>query len=126
MSNINERIALVRKESKESQRSFGARIGISGPSVAHLESGINNPSEQTIRAICQEFNVSRMWLETGEGNPYVPAEPRDELAEEVAELMKGESAMAQAIVVSMLRMPREWWDAWSVELHKVIDAKKNR
>lgn len=126
MSNINERIALVRKESKESQRSFGARIGISGPSVARLETGENNPSEQTIRAICQEFNVSRMWLETGEGPPYVPAEPRDELAEEVAELMKGESPMAQAIVVSMLRMPREWWDAWSAELHKVIDAKKNR
>lgn len=126
MSNINERIALVRKDSKESQRSFGARIGISGPSVAHLESGINNPSEQTIRAICNEFNVRRMWLETGEGAPYVPPEPSDELAEEVAELMKGAHPMAQAIMTSLASMPGEFWDAWSAELHKVIDAKKNR
>lgn len=124
--NIGERIKEVRKAASMNQADFGKAIGVGLSAVSAIEIGKNNPSEQTIRAICQEFNVSRMWLETGEGNPYVPAEPRDELAEEVAELMKGESAMAQAIVVSMLRMPREWWDAWSVELHKVIDAKKNR
>lgn len=124
---MNERIKKIRADAQLSMRAFAERIGVTGGAVAHMESGKTQVlAERTIRAICQEFNVSRMWLETGEGNPYVPAEPRDELAEEVAELMKGESAMAQAIVVSMLRMPREWWDAWSVELHKVIDAKKNR
>lgn len=124
---MNERIKKIRADAQLSMRAFAERIGVTGGAVAHMESGKTQVlAERTIRAICQEFNVSRMWLETGEGNPYVPAEPRDELAEEVAELMKGESPMAQAIVVSMLRMPREWWDAWSAELHKVIDAKKNR
>jgi transcriptional regulator with XRE-family HTH domain len=126
MNTINERILAVRKEAKESQRSFGAKIGISGPSVAQIESGKNNPSEQTIRAICKEFNVNRRWLETGEGDPYVPAEPSDALAEEIAEIMKGESPMAQAIMTSLAAMPREWWDAWAVELHKRINAKKDR
>ena len=126
MTTINERIAYVRKESAKSQRIFGEMIGISGPSVARLETGENNPSEQTIRAICKEFNVNRRWLETGEGDPYVPAEPADALAEEIAEIMKGESPMAQAIMTSLAAMPREWWDAWAVELHKRIDAKKDR
>ena len=126
MTTTSERIAFVRKQSNESQRAFGAKIGISGPSVARLETGENNPSEQTIRAICQEFGVNRRWLETGEGDPYVPAAPEDALAQEVAAIMVGASPMAQAIMTSLAAMPREWWDAWSVELHKVLDAKKDR
>ena len=123
---MNQRIRIIREDAGLSMSKFGSQIGVSSAAVSHLETGKNKASEQTIRAICQEFNVNRRWLETGEGTPYVPAEPRDALAEEVAELMKGESPMAQSIIVSLLRMPREWWDAWAEELHKVIDAKKNR
>lgn len=124
---MNERIKKIRADAQLSMRAFAERIGVTGGAVAHMESGKTQVlAERTIRAICQEFNVNRRWLETGEGDPYVPAEQRDALAEEVAELMKGESPMAQAIVVSMLRMPNEWWDAWAAEIQKVVDAKKNR
>lgn len=123
---MNERMKKTRADAKLSMRAFAERIGVTSSSVAKLESGENNPSEQTIRAICKEFNVNRRWLETGEGDPYVPAEPSDALAEEIAEIMKGESPMAQAIMTSLAAMPREWWDAWAVELHKRIDAKKDR
>lgn len=67
---INERIKQVRKTLNLSMKAFGEKIGISAPSVTRIESGENNPSEQTIRAICSEFNVNRTWLETGEGKPY--------------------------------------------------------
>lgn len=77
MSSINERIKEVRTEKGLSQRSFAERIGITGPSVAHLESGTNNPSEQTVRAICNEFNINRTWLETGEGMMYEPPSDDD-------------------------------------------------
>lgn len=105
MSNINERIALVRKESKESQRSFGARIGISGPSVAHLESGINNPSEQTIRAICQEFGIRRGWLEHGEGPMKREPADDDELIDEV---LAGEDEFIKAVIRGIARTPGGW------------------
>ena len=123
---MNERMKKIRADARLSMRAFAERIGVTSISVAKLESGENNPSEHTIRAICQEFNVSRMWLETGEGNPYVPANAKDTLAEEVAELMKGAHPMAQAVMTSLASMPDEWWDAWSAELHKFIEAKKNR
>lgn len=124
--NIGDRIKEVRKAASMNQADFGKAIGVGLSAVSAIEIGKNNPSEQTIRAIVQEFNVSRMWLETGEGNPYVPASAKDTLAEEVAELMKGAHPMAQAVMTSLASMPDEWWDAWSAELHKVIDAKKNR
>lgn len=62
---MNDRIKQIRELNKLSQRAFANRIGISGPSVARLESGENNPGEQTIRAICSEFGIRREWLELG-------------------------------------------------------------
>lgn len=64
---MNNRIREVRKQSGLSMQAFGDRIGVSSPSVSKIESGINNPSEQTIRAICSEFNVNRDWLVDGVG-----------------------------------------------------------
>lgn len=68
---MNKRIYEVRQSSSLSMRAFGERIGISGPSVARLESGENNPSEQTIRAICSEFSINRDWLVDGVGEMQV-------------------------------------------------------
>lgn len=67
---MNERIKAIRVNGGLSMRAFAAKLGISSAAVSHLETGINTPSEQTIRAICSEFNVNRTWLETGEGPPY--------------------------------------------------------
>lgn len=62
---MKDRIKQIREQANLSQRAFAQRIGISGPSVARLESGENNPGEQTIRAICSEFGIRREWLEFG-------------------------------------------------------------
>lgn len=56
-----------------SLKAFGERVGIGTSSAQRIEVGINNPSEQTIRAVCQQFNVNRHWLETGEGEMYEPS-----------------------------------------------------
>ena len=55
---MNTRIKEIRKQHRLSQEEFGSRIGITRSSVCKLESGENNPSEQTIKLICKEFNVS--------------------------------------------------------------------
>lgn len=67
---MNERIKALRKHLKISQDAFGKRIGISGASVSRLESGENEPSQQTISFICKEFNVSEDWLRGGIGTMY--------------------------------------------------------
>lgn len=70
---INDRIKAIRKDSKInlSQEEFGKRIGITKASVSRIESGENNPSEQTLILICREFNVNEEWLRTGEGEMFV-------------------------------------------------------
>ncbi|MCI5956136.1 MAG: helix-turn-helix domain-containing protein [Clostridiales bacterium] len=75
---MNRRIKLVLLDSKLTQVEFAKRIGISRTGVQKLISGENNPREQTIRAICSEFNVRRAWLETGEGEMRItPASDGD-------------------------------------------------
>lgn len=68
---MNNRIREIRKKASLSMKSFGEKIGISSAAVSKIETGVNMPSEQTIRAICQNFNVNREWLEDGAGEMFV-------------------------------------------------------
>lgn len=76
---MNTRIKYVRKEiAKMTLVQFGEKIGISAASCSLLESGKNNPSDQTIRSICREFRIREEWLRTGEGDIQI-ARARDEV-----------------------------------------------
>lgn len=74
---MHNRIKQIRGCNNLSLKAFGAKIGIGASSVMRIENGENNPSEQTIRAICSEFGVRREWLETGEGDMYAPVTDDD-------------------------------------------------
>lgn len=68
---LHDRVKIIRKESGLTQAEFGQRIGITFSSVSLIEKGKNNPSEQTIRAICSEFSINRDWLVDGIGEMQV-------------------------------------------------------
>ena len=70
VNTIGDRIKYVRKEilKNKSQKDFGHMIGLKANSVSCIETGTNNPTEQTIKAICREFSINETWLRTGEGN----------------------------------------------------------
>lgn len=81
---MNERIRLIREETGLSMKKFGERIGISDGAVAKLEKpNGNKASEQTIRAICQEFNVSRTWLVDGIEPMHNPNDEFDVLIRQI-------------------------------------------
>lgn len=67
---MNERIKLLRKTLHLSQDKFGAALGITGASVSRIESGINNPSESTLKLICSTYHVLYRWLVYGEGQMF--------------------------------------------------------
>ncbi|MDR0917960.1 MAG: helix-turn-helix transcriptional regulator [Oscillospiraceae bacterium] len=64
----NERLKYLRKEILElTQVKFAARIGMSRPNLGNIEVGRIELTSRTIQDICREFNINRLWLETGEG-----------------------------------------------------------
>lgn len=81
---MNERLKQIRKECGLSQVEFGKRICIGKTAVSKLETGENNPSEQTMKLICKEFRVNYFWLRDGLGDMFVgtPDNVIDELAED--------------------------------------------
>lgn len=102
---MNNRIKQVQKESKYTQQVFAEKIGISRTALQKLQTGENNPSEQTIRAICTQFNIRREWLETGEG-PMNPPEAEDDIL--IDEIMAQHSDFVRAAFKAITRTPGGW------------------
>ncbi|MCI8428213.1 MAG: helix-turn-helix transcriptional regulator [Lachnospira sp.] len=70
MDTINERIKYIRKDLKMSQKDFGEKIGLKPNSLSDIETEKNSVTEQTLKAVCREFNVSEQWLRKGKGEIY--------------------------------------------------------
>lgn len=85
---MNERIKSVRLSNGLSQEEFGNRICIKKASVSRLESGENNPSDRTVKLICQEFGINEHWLRTGEGVPDAIDSQEARFAKNIAKLQR--------------------------------------
>lgn len=81
---MDNRVRQLRQFLNISQEEFGKRIGITKSSVSNFEKGTRNMSEQTIKSICREFNVSIAWLKEGIGDMFtdLPETILDQLVEE--------------------------------------------
>lgn len=80
---MNNRIKAVRKSLKMTQQKFAEKIGLKQNSLALIESGKRNTSDQTILSICREYGVNEQWLRTGEGEMFVQTEnPLEQIAAE--------------------------------------------
>lgn len=66
---MKDRIKKIRIDACMTQEEFGKAIGATRGMVTTYEKG-TVPTQSTRMLICQRFNVSETWLETGEGKPY--------------------------------------------------------
>ncbi len=85
---MNLRVKEIRKRNNLTMEQFGSRLGITKASVSRIESGVNNLTEQMIKAICREFNVNENWLRTGEGDMVIALSRRESIAAFIGNLMK--------------------------------------
>lgn len=108
MDSIGERIKYLRKEILEkTQKDFGSQIGLKPNSVSDIESGKNNPTEQTIKAICREFNVSYLWL-TEEIEPMKESLDTDSMAR-IDDIMTGENEFAKNLFREFAKLDNSEW-----------------
>lgn len=105
MNDIGERIRQLRKDTLNlTLVEASARLGISNQSISAIETGKNNPSDQTIRSICREFGVNEIWLRTGAGEMFRPEEESEELTRNLKRLMNGRpDSLARRAVRVLLR-----------------------
>lgn len=89
-----------------------------------LETGINNPSEQTIKLICREFGVSYDWLKNGVEPMMVPREYADRA--KVDDIFDGDNEFVKQVFVQLADMPEEWWAMAEKALRNALGMEKDR
>lgn len=120
---INDRIKIIRKHNNLTMDKFGDRIGITKASISRLESGENNPSEQTLILICKEFGIDYHWLTTGEGDMFAPVGDDETIAKFDA-IMAGEKDTHKIILKTLLDMDEETLQSLDKFIEKYIENKK--
>lgn len=118
---IRQQIKALRVSLGLTQAAFGERIGIGMTSVSMLESGKNNPSEQTIRAICSEFGVRRDWLETGEGEMYAPVTEDDAIGI-IGQRMLDDPEYTGRLFRAVAAMGEDSWRILAEKVHELFEA----
>lgn len=121
---MKERIKMIRINANMTQEEFAERIGIGKSSVSLLESGRNNPSEQTLRAICEQFRVNRIWIETGNGEMYKSTSREDELSSMMGRLLDCEPSFKHRLISVLLRMDESEWEMLERKANELLEEIK--
>jgi transcriptional regulator, cro/CI family len=95
---INERIAWCIKDSGLTKTAFAERINVGQPFISQLCSGAKNPSDRTIADICREFNISELWLRTGEGEPHIQRDEDEEFLEVMEQIHMSDDDLIKRII----------------------------
>ena len=66
-----ERVKEARKSLNLTLEKFGDHLGVRKTAISKIENGENNLTEQMLKSICREFNVSEEWLRDGTGEMFV-------------------------------------------------------
>lgn len=80
---ISERIKLIRGRDylNLNQQEFAKRIGISRSNLANIETDKVNLTERVAKDICEEFNISYIWLMEEIGDIFI--NPPEEIFDEI-------------------------------------------
>jgi transcriptional regulator with XRE-family HTH domain len=86
------------------QTEFGKSIGVSRGVIANIELNIVDASTKPLLLdqICKEYKVDRDWLETGEGEMFLPQTRDDALTDFFATILSEEDESFKRRFVEML------------------------
>ena len=104
------RIKEVRKNEKLTQQEFADRLNLKRNTVGSYEVNVVEPSDRTIKDICDKFGVREAWLRTGEGEMFVQDTQSEQVAAFLADLTKDDSDTFKKRFVEMLAglSPADW------------------
>ena len=121
---MNERIKQVRLSAKLSQTEFAEKILVSRSAVCKMESGENSPSEQTVKLICQEFNVNQDWLRTGNGEMFVELSKDEQISAMLGEIQRlGDENFKYRLVSALCKLSERDWTALENLVDMISDKK---
>ena len=120
---MGERVRELRKTLGLSGEKFGEKIGLKRNSLSQIETGKNNLSEQSILAICREFNVNEEWLRTGTGEMFKDMTLDEEIISFIGEIQWDTSNTFKKRFISAISKLSE--EEWNVLEKIIVDMASN-
>ena len=98
---VNERLILVRKTLKLTQREFAEKISVTTGFVACMEIGDRKVNPRIMKLVSAIYNINLQWLETGEGEMFY-TDRENEIAE-IISIYKRLNPFFQQFIMRQLR-----------------------
>lgn len=124
-NNINLRIRAIRKELKLNQSDFAESLGYGRGVIENIELGRVEPKPLLLQQICKMHNVNPRWLETGEGEMFLPMDEDDKLYEFVDRVcaMDGD-AFKKRMFNALANLSESGWEALEAFLTEYEKANR--
>jgi transcriptional regulator with XRE-family HTH domain len=98
---VYERLTLVRKTLKLTQREFAEKISVSTGFIGSMEVGGRKVNPRIMKLVSTIFNVNLQWLETGEGEMFYTDTEKE--IEEIISLYKRLNPFFKKFIIRQLR-----------------------
>lgn len=120
---LGERIKQVRKEKNLTQQALGECIGVKQNTIALIESGKRNTSDQLLISICREFNVNEEWLRTGKGEMFIKVSRDKKISDFIDNALSQESSSFRRRFIAVLSALDD--SDWEVLEKMALELAKN-
>lgn len=131
---INERVKILRKELHMTQEDFSAKINISRGNLASIEVSRVAVTDRVASDICRCFNVSEIWLRTGEGGMYSEDPVQDRFIAQVGDYASENADKRKKVIISHVmsmldKVPDEFFEYFAeslIEIAKELREAKDQ
>lgn len=110
MEQIKDRLKELRKRLGLKQRDVAERLEVSVGLIGAWECGSDTIPKTRIYQLCNEYNVSRDWLERGEGEMFVPVE-------------ESEADFAETMYSMFNALPENFQEVWMEVAELIVKGK---
>ena len=124
-TDIGKRIRMLREDLGLTQRAFCNKVNIGQSTLAMFERGDRTPRDIHISMICNEFNVSEAWLETGKGEMYAFNSRDEEYAIATANLHVDNDERAKQVIINYWKLSPENKKAFWALLDEIMGTAKS-
>lgn len=111
-THLGQRLKAVRLSLEMTQKEFGEELGVRQNTIAVIESGKRNTSDQLILSVCRDFNINEEWLRTGQGEMYSEGYYSERFLHYIDEILSDTpTAFRHRFITALCHLTSKQWDA---------------
>ena len=130
MSEVNDRVKILRNDLGMNQSDFGKKIGIAQTYLSQIEKGDRQVTDKIFKIICLEsWNgnfVNEEWLRTGNGEMFLETKKDDLISKMLGDVIKSdETNFKRRLISALSKLDDAGWDSLEKLIDDISDGKEH-